>query len=137
VSSQQPARTGWTVNYHDSTGGTATIDTTSYLFTYKTSSKQAKGTKIFTEKSALNNTTDAGSGDIYTGPWPATSTSSPRSAVTSGRGLSAPSGIERPGVQHSLGRLVLPVGFLSAGRPVGEASTRNRSQFRVVAERRW
>ncbi len=60
--------TGSYVAYHYSTGGTATIDTTSYFFSYKTSSKQAKGTKAFTEKSALNNTTEADAGDIYTGP---------------------------------------------------------------------
>jgi hypothetical protein len=56
------------VNYHYSTGSAATIDTTSYLFNYKTSSILAKGTKKFSEKSALNNTTEADAGDIYTGP---------------------------------------------------------------------
>jgi len=63
-----PCNTGAYVAYHYSTGSTATIDTTSYLFTYHTASKLAKGTKTFSERSALNNTTEADTGDIYTGP---------------------------------------------------------------------
>jgi len=61
-----PCTTSSYVAYHYSTGSTANIVTTSYLFSYKTTSKAAKGTKTFTEKSALNNTTEADWGDIYT-----------------------------------------------------------------------